>query len=201
MAKEVKSVPAIASGLLKSDDRALAELNELSLSRSVRQEDALDVDELQGRVDRLTHALHHFRAGAVKDRLDRIYLESLRTADLAGGIHNAPDVSDPPHETAKEELSSLYEEIDDMVTMVVAHDHGNPLRVALEDIRRAQTQERDAADEKVCVSLLLSLDTYRAFHPGLYKTLFAYGGARRPCCKSRDTASSETNFARIGRAS
>ncbi|ETI26143.1 hypothetical protein G647_02920 [Cladophialophora carrionii CBS 160.54] len=70
LAKEVKSVPAVASDLLKADDRALAELNELSLSISVKQEGALDVDELQGRADRLTRALHLFRAGAVKDRLD-----------------------------------------------------------------------------------------------------------------------------------
>ncbi|KIW65342.1 hypothetical protein PV04_07611 [Phialophora macrospora] len=153
LTKEVKSVPAVASGLLNSDDRALAELNELSLSHAVRQEDALDVDELQGRVDRLTHALQHFRAGAVKDRLDRIYLESFHSADLAGDAQNAHDVSEPTHETAKEELNSLYEEIDDMVTMVVAHDHGNALRAALQDFCRAQTQETQAAEEKVYTRL------------------------------------------------
>ncbi|EXJ56843.1 hypothetical protein A1O7_07187 [Cladophialophora yegresii CBS 114405] len=169
LAKEVKSVPAAASELIKADDRALAELNELSLCVSVKQEDALEVDELQARVDKLTRALHLFRATAVKDRFDRIYLESLHAADVAAGIRDVHDVSDPAESTAEEELSSLYEEIDDMVTMVVAHDHGNALGVAFQDIRHAQMQETRATNEKALEGLTARVDTLQAQRHDLHE--------------------------------
>ncbi|KAJ9610385.1 hypothetical protein H2200_005162 [Cladophialophora chaetospira] len=145
--KEVKSVHVNISALLNSDDRALAELNELSSSVGLAKESEVDIDALQQRVDKLTDALQHFRAEALKDRLDRVYLDALPTADAQGsGTHSAGDVLTTAIE---EDLNSLYAEIDDMVAMVVAHDHRNGLGVALQSIRQSQLREKRTANEKI----------------------------------------------------
>ncbi len=146
MEKEVKAAPTTVWAILKSDDHVLAELDELSATASTKPESKLDVDVLQQRVEKLTRALQYFRAEALKDRLDRIYLEALNTADVRGDVHEAS--GDLP-EVVEADLSSLYTEIDDMVTMVVAHEHGDALNTGLQNARRIQMQEKRTASQKV----------------------------------------------------
>jgi hypothetical protein len=74
-------------------------------------------------------------AKAVKDHLDRTFLEALRTADPT---KNARDESEASPEATQQELDSLYTEVDDVMAMVIAQQHGNPLRRALENVRRSQ---------------------------------------------------------------
>jgi hypothetical protein len=130
---------------LNSGDRALADLNHGQPSAST-EEDVADVERLQERVDRLTRALIYFHASLVRDRLDRVYLESLDRS-------NSPfDIRFPAERTSavvQDELNSLYLEIDDMATMMVDHDHGSALRADLHRIRHAKLRESHLMHERV----------------------------------------------------
>ena len=67
--------------------------------------------------------MQHHRAEALKDRLDRTYLESLSTADIPQTATKAPDATDDSFKIAQEDLRLLYTEIDDVAGLAVAHDH------------------------------------------------------------------------------
>ena len=152
--KDVKSVPAIVSEVLNSDDRAFEELNELSSSASSKQEDSLELNALEGRVNQLIEALRLLRADALKDRFDRTYLEALCTSNDS---LNGQDVSDTSTEAIQSDLGSLYAEIEDVVTMVVANEHGNVVHTALHNARQAHQQQRRMVNEKVCQTATPSL--------------------------------------------
>ncbi|KIW22908.1 uncharacterized protein PV07_11156 [Cladophialophora immunda] len=137
--KEVRSTAAVVTELLNSDDRALSELNDLS-SSSAKEGCQIDLEALTDRVNKLTRALQYFRTQTVKDRLDLTYLESLS---------NAEDVSDGTLDTVQEDLDSLYSEIDDVVGMVVAQEHGNTLHAALQDVRRVRKQDERRLNQRV----------------------------------------------------
>ncbi|EXJ67574.1 uncharacterized protein A1O5_09587 [Cladophialophora psammophila CBS 110553] len=148
-AKDVKSAPAIVTGILNSDDRVLSEFNDL-LSFGVQQECPINLDALTDRVNRLTRALQYFRAKAVKDHLDRTYLESLGGTDTAS---NTQAVADGTVDAVREDLGSLYSEIDDVVGMVVAQEHGNALHAALQSVRRVRKQDNRRLNEEVYAKL------------------------------------------------
>lgn len=137
---------------LNADDRALAKLNDLTSTGDVKQEVALDVDSRQSRVDKLIRALQHFQAKAMKDRLDRIYLESIDTAQAVS--EHSETVSNGALKAVKEDLNSLYAEIDDVITMVVAHEHGSALQAAFQNIRRLQIQEKQTLSEQIHGTLI-----------------------------------------------
>ncbi|KAH0842094.1 hypothetical protein FOPE_07544 [Fonsecaea pedrosoi] len=143
--KDSKATPATVTELLNSDDRVLSDLNDLSSSGAQEKHDVA-LDALADRVNKLTRALQYFRAQTLKDRLDRAYLESLGSADIAS---SAQVVSDGTIDTVQEDLGSLYKEIDDVMGMVVAQEHGNALLAALQDVRRAQKQNDRSLHEKV----------------------------------------------------
>ncbi|OAL35197.1 hypothetical protein AYO20_05451 [Fonsecaea nubica] len=143
--KDSRSTPATVTELLNSDDRVLSDLNDLS-SSGAQEKHEVALDALADRVNKLTRALQYFRAQTLKDRLDRAYLESLSRADIAS---SAQVVSDGTIDTVQEDLGSLYKEIDDVMGMVVAQEHGNALQAALQDVRRAQKQNNRSLHEKV----------------------------------------------------
>ncbi|OAP63784.1 hypothetical protein AYL99_03011 [Fonsecaea erecta] len=145
VAKDVRSALATVTELLNSDDRVLSELDDFS-SSSVKVECQTDLDALAERVSRLTGALRHFRAQTVKDRLDCAYLESLSAADI---VPSAQDVTDGTTDAVQGDLNSLYSEIDDVVGIVVAQEHGNALHAALQSVRRARKQDERKLNEKV----------------------------------------------------
>ncbi|KIW97427.1 uncharacterized protein Z519_01011 [Cladophialophora bantiana CBS 173.52] len=154
-AKDVKSAPAMVTGLLNSDDRVLSEINDL-LSSGIQQECPINLDALTDRVNRLTRALQYFRAKTVKDRLDRTYLESLGGTDTAS---NAQAVAGGTVDAVREDLGSLYSEIDDVVGMVVAQEHGNALHAALQSVRRVRKQDNRRLNEEVYAKLCSLTET------------------------------------------
>lgn len=146
MAKDIKAVPAIATEILNSDDRALSLLNDLSSIDQLKA--TLDVDELQDRADKLLAALRYFRADAVKDLLDRSYLEALGRGEDED-ISTVDDSSGAAVVTIQGDLGSLYAEIDDLVAMVASHEHGNSISVTLRNVQRLQKKEKNALNEQV----------------------------------------------------
>jgi hypothetical protein len=134
---------------LKSDDRTLAELNETTAFANVESERSFDFEAQQNQVEKLTRALQLLRAETVKDRLDRIYLESQSGADSRGDDPDAQPPTESTLKAAKDDLSSLYAEIDDVATMVVSQEYGSALHVAVREIRRAQLQEKQIVNEQV----------------------------------------------------
>jgi hypothetical protein len=155
--KATDSISATALATLSSDDRTLTELNDITSSARVKKKGAPDVEALQNRANRLTHALQLFHAETLRDRLDRIYLESLSTVGISGHSQDNLDASKITLESVNEDLSSLYAEIDDVETMVVSQAYGSALHASLQSIRRAQMPEIWTMNEKVCLSSLLSL--------------------------------------------
>ncbi|KIX99007.1 uncharacterized protein Z520_05468 [Fonsecaea multimorphosa CBS 102226] len=173
--KDVSLTPAIVRELLNSDDRVLSELNDLS-SSGAPDRCQIDLDALADRVNKLTHALRYFRAKTLKDRLDCAYLETLSATDNST---NAQDVSDGTIDAVQEDLNSLYTEIDDVVGMVVAQQHGNALHEALRSVHRARKQDDRRLNEKVhgqlstltevVVNLSKGLESLRSRRLGLHE--------------------------------
>jgi hypothetical protein len=155
VAKDIKSVRAVVASVLSADDRALDALNVL-VSASI-DSTSLDTAELAQRVTRLTSALQHFRVQALKDRLDATYLRFLEEQGQVGLEAEGEAVPDDSHltsETVREvqnDLTSLYAEIDDVVTMTVRHEHAGPIEAALREIDCAREMEGRRASEKVCI--------------------------------------------------
>lgn len=150
MAKDVKSVHSVVSQVLSADDRAMAELNDLTTRRTISTVDTSDAAQ---RLARLTSALQHFRVQAVKDRLDSTYLQRLN--DLSSlEVEGSPQDPAVPSATVQEiqhDLGSLYSEIDDVVTMTVRHEHTGPIEATLHQIDAAREMEGKAVGRQVCV--------------------------------------------------
>lgn len=141
--RDVKAVQATVVEILNSDDRAFAGLNELSASRPKA---TLDTVAMETHLTKLLTALRHFRVEAVKDRLDRTYLESLG---------DAPELADASAATIQEiqqDLRCLYSEINDVVAMVASQEHGNAIDASLRHARRARQHKERVDNEQVTVS-------------------------------------------------
>ena len=147
---DTSSLSATTSAALSSDDRVLRELNQTISSAAINAASGPDFEALQDRADKLVRALQLFHAEALKDRLDRTYLESLNALDASGDSSDA--LLDAPEITlrmVKGDLSSLYSEIDDVAAMVASHQYGSALKTSLQKVLRARTQDKQASFEKV----------------------------------------------------
>ncbi|KIV84965.1 hypothetical protein PV11_00710 [Exophiala sideris] len=141
--KAVKAVPAIITEVLNTDDRVIAELNDLSANSP---QITTDTSSTQERLTKLTKALRHFRAQAIKDRLDRTYLESLERLDA----DDAPlDDGDTSATDVQGDLGSLYGDIDDVVTMVVSQEHASGIERSLQDISEARERDSQLLNQHV----------------------------------------------------
>ncbi|KAK4934718.1 hypothetical protein LTR10_024091 [Elasticomyces elasticus] len=141
--KAVKAVPAIVTEVLNTDDRVIAELNDLS---AISPQNTTDISSTQERLTRLTKTLRQFRAQAIKDRLDRTYLESLEGSDA----NNAPlNVDDASATDVQEDLGSLYRDVDDVVTMVVSQEHAGGIERTLQDISEARERDSQLLNQHV----------------------------------------------------
>jgi hypothetical protein len=139
--KETDAVARDVAQLLRNDDHSFESLNNtLTASRSWNE-----VDQLAGRVDELESTLHNIRVSALKDRLDRVYLGAL--VDFTHGTLPDPDVD---ARSLGQDIQSLYTEIEDVVTMLNAHDHINDLQRQLENI--GQKQQHDSSENLSKVS-------------------------------------------------
>ncbi|KAK5467932.1 hypothetical protein LTS15_000905 [Exophiala xenobiotica] len=141
--KSARSVQAIAIEALNSDDRALAKLNDLS-ARKPRN--TLDIASVRDKASKMTTALHHFRSRSMKDRLDRVYLEGLDNFDAA---KFSVDASSAVFEDAKNDLRSLYAEIDSVISMVMSQEYANLIEVALLNVQRLREREEQARNERI----------------------------------------------------
>ena len=150
MAKDVKSVPSVVSQVLNADDRALAELNDLTTRRS---RPPVNSSGNAQRLAQLTRALQHFRVQAVKDRLDCNYLQSINGRSSPEGDANpkGPAVSLTTVKEIQQDLGLLYEEIDDVVGMTVRHEHASRIEATLHQIDAAREMEGTAMAEQVGV--------------------------------------------------
>ncbi|KAJ9633230.1 uncharacterized protein PV06_00928 [Exophiala oligosperma] len=138
VAKNIRPVHAIVSETFNSDDRTLADLNDVDdVVKPSPSTTAPDIDSLRTRTAKLTAALCHFRQQALKDRLDRIYLESL---DRSTNGDDSNDFSDASATEVQTDLASLYAEIDDVVTMAVSQEFGNPFDSTVKTMERLKDQ-------------------------------------------------------------
>ncbi|KAK5271954.1 hypothetical protein LTR99_000887 [Exophiala xenobiotica] len=140
--KSARSVQATAIEALNSDDRALAKLNDIS-ARKPRN--TLDVASIRDKASKMTTALHHFRSRSMKDRLDRVYLDSLDNFDAA---KSSVDASGAVFEDAKSDLGSLYAEVDNVISMVMSQQFANLIEVALLNVQRLREREEQARNER-----------------------------------------------------
>ncbi|KAK5239838.1 hypothetical protein LTS06_012653, partial [Exophiala xenobiotica] len=128
---------------LNSDDRALAKLNDIS-ARKPRN--TLDTASIRDKASKMTTALHHFRSRSMKDRLDRVYLDSLESFDAA---KSSVDASGAGFEDTKSDLRSLYAEIDNVISMVMSQQHANLIEAALLNVQRLREREEQARNERI----------------------------------------------------
>jgi hypothetical protein len=140
----LKSVPSTVTELLGIHDRTLADLNERSSAIIEQQQTSSKLDATQAHADRLLQALRQFEAAAIKDRLDRVYLESL-TAIEDGQTLPTMETSD----SVQQDLDSLYDEVDDVVNLVVEHGHGAALKTNLQRLRHHQNDGNSASQELI----------------------------------------------------
>ncbi|KIW20033.1 hypothetical protein PV08_00608 [Exophiala spinifera] len=151
IAKFVKPVHAIVSETFNSDDRALADLNGVDMDKpSITPQ---NVESVRVQTERLIAALRYFRQQALKDRLDRIYLESL---DPLTNGDDLSDISDASPVEVQTDLGSLYTEIDNVVSMLVSQEYGTRFDSALKTIERLKSQ----ADHTRTHDKLLSMTRY-----------------------------------------
>ncbi|EXJ78099.1 hypothetical protein A1O3_09260 [Capronia epimyces CBS 606.96] len=146
VSRDLKSVHATVAEVLNADDRALVRLNEVSANRT---ELDVDVDAVGERVAKLTTALRHFRSQAVKDRLDRTYLESLANGESEEEEQRSEAVSADEVQNIHADLGSLYAEIDDVATMLVSHEHGKGVDSTISSIRQLRSENSRARTELV----------------------------------------------------
>lgn len=150
MGKDIKSVHSVVSQVLNADDRTLAELSDLTTRRPIP---TVDTGDRVQRLAQLTRALQNFRVQTVKNRLDCTYLRRLN--DLS-----PPEGVEPPHDPdassstlavqeIQQDLGLLYDEIDDVVTMAVRHEHAGPIEATLHQIDAAQETEARTSAEQV----------------------------------------------------
>ena len=142
--REVKFTHSEIPRLLNSDDRILEDLNSLSAGRSTTP---LDISQTKKRLEDLTTALHYFQVQKIKDHLDCTYLQSLEKS------RDRNPSGEPTLETAndvQQDLGTLYSEIDDVVTMMIAQQYEKPITTALNHIETALEREGQATASKVC---------------------------------------------------
>ena len=155
--KETKGVQLKVAKTLKGDDRSLGTLQKTINDGVGRFEQSSRPEHEQERVELLLKALKKARVEEIQDRLDRVYLQSLT------GPPGAPDVNRDKREYDERpsvehgqqpeskaliselqgEIESLYDEINDVATMLVDHEHGVPLRSTVADLSRAEEEGRN----------------------------------------------------------
>jgi hypothetical protein len=151
LTKETRLVHAVVIEVLNADDRALSRLNEVDLSSANNNppsKPSTDLDAIQHRVTQLVEALRHFRVQAVKDGLDQTYLECLGDDAQTTEAGPADADADATAKELRQDLNSLYAEIDDVVTMVVSREYGE-IESALQEGRRIGQQKDHAIQEQV----------------------------------------------------
>lgn len=145
---------------LKSDDRLLD-----ALEASMKSDESLKDSEVTSqseRVQNLLAALQKAMTSSLRERLDRIYLQGLRgPSDTDQNKLRVESISDDQStidaqiQHVKDEIQTLYSEIDDIASMVVQHEHGRPLELALDKLKHEQQTRSMSKRAQNYQSLLL----------------------------------------------
>lgn len=148
VSRDLKSAHAIVVEVLNAHGRALNELNETEASFA-QPKLSLDnnTESVEERVAQLTNALRHFYVQAIKDRLDRRYLETLASSDTQA----SEGVSDDSVQAVQADLASLYAEIDDVATMLVSQVYSRGIESAVQTLQRRASEDHLAHTEQVCI--------------------------------------------------
>lgn len=114
--KDSKAASATVNQCLKSNDRILDALGRDACTDTV----ATELSELSSRIQQLSHMLQIKGVTAVKDRLDRVYLTALESRTSRAELQTrAADVIPE----VKQDIQSLYTEIEDVVVLMAGHEH------------------------------------------------------------------------------
>ena len=143
LAKLKTAAPAIVTERLKHHDKVIASLPSTSdLATKSTVSDA-------NRIRLLTEALTALRSNALRDRLDRVFLEAFR--DQYDEADSEPSRSES---TALEaDVKSLYVEIDDVAGMLVRHQYTGPMHTLSQELERADHEARQRALRQNAVQL------------------------------------------------
>jgi hypothetical protein len=140
--KEARSIPLLITQLLKADDRQLA------ITQGLMDEVHHDfgLSEMFARVEQLVHILKASETCRLKDKLDVTYLTALSKALTHGG---PSDEVFNIKESVKIEIETLYEEIPDLVSMLVDKQHTEQLQQLLDRTGNLEAERKAQASRKV----------------------------------------------------
>jgi hypothetical protein len=143
--KDAAAIPVAVDERLKADDRLYKTLEDNLCDVST----SANITELSSRVRELITLLQSRRSSALRDRLDRVYYETLQSMAF-----NSLAPTDAVEMTVnlKQDIESLYTEIDDVVAMAIGNEHSNQLQMQLSDIDQRQEQTRGQTMTDVRVS-------------------------------------------------
>lgn len=150
------------------DDQSLQGLNDITPRTS---SSPLDVEHIRSRVDELSAALTFYRVQTVKDLLDLTYLQRLSCSpDERSSVESAPETSTD----VQVDLNSLYSEIDDVVTMTVRQEHGQPIEKSLQAMIGLRNKQDHTSTTKVCGKTIPHLRPLLMDFPGSYRITVAH---------------------------
>ncbi|KAI9855618.1 MAG: hypothetical protein M1824_005945 [Vezdaea acicularis] len=128
--------------LLRDDDKLLARLQ--SLIGEAAKSGSDEGEAVRDRALSLGSRLAVFQAEAIRERLDRVFIESLEKAGAAKGANGQSSTSQAETEALQEELESLYSEIDSVAEMASLQEYVHPLSRQL-DMKKSRGQETRAS--------------------------------------------------------
>lgn len=157
--QSLKILPATVNSTLRADDRALERLEHFNSTnprqgskRSPSPElESFNTASYEAELEELLTALKTTTVSGIKERLDRIYLQTLlevepdtSNAEQESKTENGPhDDAFPDIESAEQiqaDLDSLYADIDAVAAMHVEAEFGHDLKRTLWDIKDKQCE-------------------------------------------------------------
>ena len=139
-----KKIQTSLTSRLKEDDRILAGLERLTSGIKSAGNDA----SVAKRTEQLGAVLAEYVAEEIHCRLDRLYLESIQ-ANQAGSKQAAGEHEEEAVAALREELESLYPEVDVLAEMSTKQQFSEPV---LRELRNRHGQLRNTSQGKLeCV--------------------------------------------------
>jgi hypothetical protein len=145
-----KKILSSLTSRLKEDDRILAGLEKLASGIRSTGNDA----SVAKRTEQLGAVLAEYVAEEIHYRLDRLYLESIQ-ADQTGSKQAAGQHEEEALAALREELESLYPEVDVLAEMSTKQQFSEPV---LRELQNRHGQLRNASQRKlecVCYYLII----------------------------------------------
>lgn len=147
ISKLKKTIPALVTEKLNADDRLIAAIEALSLSTE-RSLD--DIPQQPEHSQELVNVLPRIQSQALRTKLDRVYLQELHSLPPKASDHAAHE--DTILKEVRDDLNSLFSEIEDVNTMLVSHHYGEPLHSAFDSLHIMQKDIVAGSAEKASLS-------------------------------------------------